>query len=143
MFCFSLRLIFSVESCIGTIDFYEYLLAATSFSEKYPDASGKCLFAMCDSNRDGSLSKEEFVDFLEVFMIYIRINDNNDDDDDITETDQVKNFVSKVFGNKAQLSLDEFREIWKNNTNLEEIASTMGQLFVSCIVSLVLMQNNS
>lgn len=97
---------------------------------------------MCDSNRDGSLSKEEFVDFLEVFMIYIRINDNNDDDD-ITETDKVKSFVSEVFGNKAQLSLDEFREIWKNNTNLEEIASTMGQLFVSCIVSLVLMQNNS
>jgi hypothetical protein len=87
------------------------MLAMPLVNKSNSEIQMKCLFVVCDSDRNGYLSKAEVVDILVIFMI-VREGKGNDG------SEKFKGFVDKVFSDKTQFSLDECDQICAANEEL-------------------------
>lgn len=86
-----------------------------TFNEETSEVNVRFLFAVFDSNRDGSLRKDEFNELLDIFTVIRQ-------EDDTINQEKLKNFVNEVFGEKTELLFDGFRQILQNKQTFEEIA---------------------
>src|SRR5689334_10833520 len=93
-----------------------------------PEIQMKYLFTLYDSNRNGFLNKAEVVDIFKIFMLLYEREKNVGSAQLESELEKFNNFVNKAFGDKTQVSLDEFRQICAENEELKKIADKLHPL---------------
>jgi Ca2+-binding EF-hand superfamily protein len=109
----------------GTVDFYEYALTVAVFYKKDSEVTMNCLFALCDSNRDGFLSQAEVVDVLMVSRLMKVINDDNEPKNIENEQENVESLVNKTFTDKTQISLEKFYDVYNESAEIQDITNSI------------------
>jgi Ca2+-binding EF-hand superfamily protein len=109
----------------GTVDFYEYALTVAVFYKKDSEVTMNCLFALCDSNRDGFLSQAEVVDVLMVSRLMKVINDDNEPKNIENERENVESLVNKTFTGKTQISLEKFYDVYNESAEIQDITNSI------------------
>ncbi|CAF1130410.1 unnamed protein product [Rotaria magnacalcarata] len=110
----------------GKIDIYEYILTVGLLSKQEPEVSMKCLFQLCDSNRDGFLTKDEIANLLSIFFLKFSDDKNaaeRQENESLVKT--CMDLVNKAFGDKTQVSEKEFRKHCAENEELQEMAQSI------------------
>ena len=84
----------------------------------------ECLFKLFDSNQDGLLTQDEIVDVLYAyFMVTSGKEDNTDGENSKDYLNEVKNSIKTAFGDKTQISEQEFVEVCEKSEPIQELAS--------------------
>jgi Ca2+-binding EF-hand superfamily protein len=109
----------------GTVDFYEYALTVAVFYKKDSEVTMNCLFALCDSNRDGFLSQAEVVDVLMVSRLMKVINDDNEPKNIENKRENVESLVNKTFTGKTQISLEKFYDVYNESAEIQDITNSI------------------
>ncbi|CAF3813832.1 unnamed protein product [Rotaria magnacalcarata] len=95
-------------------------------SKQEPEVSMKCLFQLCDSNRDGFLTKDEIANLLSIFFLKFSDDKNaaeRQENESLVKT--CMDLVNKAFGDKTQVSEKEFRKHCAENEELQEMAQSI------------------
>ena len=117
---------------LGKISLYEYILAMALFGKTdNPEIMTKCLFNLCDADRDGFLTQAEVCDFF-VIMFKIGEDDDNKEKQDKVDDhlDEIKSIVTGAFGDKTKISEKELHQIIKENEQVKELAQTLQLMIV-------------
>jgi Ca2+-binding EF-hand superfamily protein len=95
------------------------------FYKKDSEVTMNCLFALCDSNRDGLLSQAEVVDVLMVSRLMKVINDDNEPKNIENEQENVESLVNKTFTDKTQISLEKFYDVYNESAEIQDITNSI------------------
>jgi Ca2+-binding EF-hand superfamily protein len=95
------------------------------------DVTMKCLFQLCDSNHDGLLTKEEIARIVHIFVLKLQIFSETRKADPKIYGERVMDIINKSFGNKAQLSEEEFRRVFLENEDIQELAQVAQSVLVT------------
>jgi hypothetical protein len=77
---------------------------------------------LCDSDRNGLVDQADVVDLWSAYLRLIHNNDGSDEDDgNVLSLEKIKSSVSKCFGDKTQLTEQEFCEAFAKNEDLDTI----------------------
>lgn len=117
---------------LGTVDLYEYLLTMASLAAQDPSTTMQCLFKLFDSDQDGLLSQTEVVNVLHTFhQITMGNKDNIDGEEKLDNSlEDIKTSVGKAFGNKTQISQQEFREVCEKSEEIQGLAMRLHTMFM-------------
>jgi Ca2+-binding EF-hand superfamily protein len=118
----------------GTVDFYELLLAIALTIKGSVEDKLKCLFALCDIQRTGMLSQADIFDtFLMSALLNLR--------DQVIEPakmeeirSQITSHVNKTFGDRTQISQDEFSQLFAEEQYLEDLGRIAYQLLIVLVL---------
>jgi Ca2+-binding EF-hand superfamily protein len=115
---------------LGTVSLYEYLLTLALVNND-PKLILKCLFKLFDTNEDGRLNQAEIVDILNVYsQVSSGDSDNTNQETLDSNLAEIKSSVAKAFGNKTQISEDEFREVCEKSSEIQGLASRLQMVFL-------------
>ena len=110
---------------------YEYLLAMASLNSQDPNITLQCLFKLFDSNQYGLLSQAEVVDVLHTFhQMSESTEDDSDQEKPDNSLDDIRSSVAKGFGDKTQISQQEFREMCEKNEEIQQLATRLHMVFM-------------
>lgn len=110
---------------------YEYLLTMASLTSQDPNLIIQCLFKLFDTDQDGVLNQAEVVDVLYTFhQISASNKDNSDQEEPDNSLQDIKSSVAKAFGNKTQISQQEFREILEKSEEMQQLAMRLQTVFM-------------
>lgn len=113
-------------TCLGTVDIFEYLLGNALLQKQDPNFIISYLFKIFDKDKDGLLSQAEVVDVLNTFFILVARN-RKDETDRTPEynLEEIKNDVSKGFGDKTQISPNELIEVCEQSSIMRNFAMNL------------------
>ena len=109
---------------------YEYLLTMASLNGRDPNLILRCLFKLCDADQDGLLKQSEVVDVLYTFFHISNGNEDKAEEKNLDNSlEDIKSSVAKAFGDKTQVSEQEFRQVCEKSKEIQELAKRLQNLF--------------
>lgn len=113
--CSELMSCTTLSKIVGTIDFYEFLMAVALLNTDDPEKKMTWLFSLCDSDRDGLVNQDEVVEVLAILTVIGHADPASAEPSEI-EVQQtkslleakIKEFARKIFDDKTQVNENEF-----------------------------------
>jgi hypothetical protein len=100
------------------------------FGKNDSETATNCLFQLCDTDHDGFTSQADIVD-LWATLLGVTNKDTKESDPakEEDELEEIKSHVRNAFGDKTQVSQQEFRQFCSENEAIEGLTQGL-QIYV-------------
>lgn len=104
---------------------YEYILTLGILGKIDSPVTLSCIFRVCDSDRDGSITFPEIEKVFSILTMSQNSPGASDDSEDAADLKVVMDMVKGTFGGKTKVSEQEFVKMCTDNEQLTEFFQTI------------------